>query len=139
VPDEKSCNTHAFVVLAASTVTVAGLDGGQELLDDALEIWNDRFLDAEAGMYVDAWDRNFTSLGPYRGVNGNMHAVEALLAAADATGDEQLRGRALEIVRRVALEFAQPHDWRIPEHFNSRWEPLRTAPSADNKQDLCSP
>src|SRR4029450_9029335 len=59
----------------------------------------------------------------YRGVNANMHGVEALLAAADATGDHGLRERALGIARRVALEFAEPQGWRIPEHFDSHWHP----------------
>ena len=25
--------------------------------------------------------------------------------------------------RRVALEFAEPHSWRIPEHFDPSWQP----------------
>ena len=33
------------------------------------------------------------------------------------------RERALEISRRVALEFAQPHSWRIPEHYDAHWQP----------------
>jgi mannose/cellobiose epimerase-like protein (N-acyl-D-glucosamine 2-epimerase family) len=111
------------VVLAASSGTVAGLSGARDLLSKALDIWDQRFFDDAAGMFVDSWNRDFSHLDDYRGVNGNMHAVEALLAAADVTGDHVWRARALEIARRVALEFAQPHSWRIPEHFNSNWEP----------------
>ena len=122
-PDEKACYTHAFVVLAASSGTVAGLSGARDLLSKALDIWDQRFFDDAAGMFVDSWNRDFSHLDDYRGVNGNMHAVEALLAAADVTGDHVWRARALEIARRVALEFAQPHSWRIPEHFDSNWEP----------------
>jgi mannose/cellobiose epimerase-like protein (N-acyl-D-glucosamine 2-epimerase family) len=36
-------------------------------------------------MNADHWDRAFTTLDPYCGVNGNMHAVEALHAATDTT------------------------------------------------------
>jgi len=122
-PDEKACYTHAFVVLAASSGAVAGLSGARGLLTEALDIWDQRFFDDAAGMFVDSWNRDFTHLDEYRGVNGNMHAVEALLAAADVTGDHGWRVRALGIARRVALEFAQPHSWRIPEHFTSGWEP----------------
>jgi sulfoquinovose isomerase len=122
-PDEKACYTHAFVVLAASSGTVAGLAGARDLLSQALDIWDQRFFDDAAGMFVDTWNRDFTRLDDYRGVNGNMHAVEALMAAADVTGDQAWRERALGIARRVALEFAQPHSWRIPEHFTSSWEP----------------
>jgi sulfoquinovose isomerase len=122
-PDEKACYTHAFVVLAASSASVAGLPAARELLNEAFEVWDQRFFDAEAGMFVDSWNRSFTQLSDYRGVNANMHGVEALLAAADVTGDDMLRDRALGVARRVALEFAEPRSWRIPEHFNSRWEP----------------
>jgi sulfoquinovose isomerase len=123
MPDEKACYTHAFVVLAASSGAVAGLPGARDLLSEALEVWNQRFFDAGAGMYADSWNRSFTQLSDYRGVNANMHGVEALLAAADVNGDQVLRQRALGVARRVALEFAQPHEWRIPEHFTPRWEP----------------
>jgi sulfoquinovose isomerase len=122
-PDEKACYTHAFVVLAASSASVAGLPAARELLNEAFEVWDQRFFDAEAGMFVDSWNRSFTQVSDYRGVNANMHGVEALLAAADVTGDGMLRERALGVARRVALEFAEPHSWRIPEHFNSAWEP----------------
>jgi sulfoquinovose isomerase len=122
-PDEKACYSHAFVVLAASSGSVAGLAGARELLTEALEVWDRRFFDDATGMFVDSWNRDFTHLDDYRGVNGNMHAVEALLAAADVTGDQLWRARALGIAHRVALEFAQPHSWRIPEHFTSGWDP----------------
>jgi mannose/cellobiose epimerase-like protein (N-acyl-D-glucosamine 2-epimerase family) len=122
-PDEKACYTHAFVVLAASSGAVAGLPGADDLLIDALEVWELRFFDDMAGMFVDSWDRDFTRLNEYRGVNANMHGVEALLAAADVTGDHALRERALEVARRVALEFAEPQFWRIAEHFDAHWQP----------------
>ncbi len=52
-----------------------------------------------------------------------MHAVEALLAATDATGDTRWRQRALGIAQRV-IEFARGQKWRIPEHFDPAWRPL---------------
>jgi sulfoquinovose isomerase len=122
-PDEKACYTHAFVVLAASSATVAGLPGADDLLSDALDVWNLRFFDDMAGMFADSWNQDFTQLDDYRGINANMHGVEALLAAADVTGDQALRDQALGIARRVALEFAEPQAWRIPEHFDSHWRP----------------
>ena len=122
-PDEKACYTHAFVVLAASSARVAELPGAGDLLEEALTVWESRFFDPAYGMFVDAWDRGFARRDPYRGVNSNMHAVEALLAAADATGEVGLRERALAIARRVALDFAKPQHWRIPEHFDPHWQP----------------
>jgi sulfoquinovose isomerase len=122
-PDEKACYTHAFVVLGASSAAVAGLPGASDLLSEAIGVWHKRFFDAESGMFVDSWNRDFTELADYRGVNANMHGVESLLAAADVTDDHALRERALAISRRVALEFAQPQSWRIPEHFDPHWRP----------------
>ena len=123
VPDIKSCYDHAFVVLAASSATVAGRPGAAELLAEALTILNDRFWDPDEGMYADHWDLTWTNLSTYRGINPNMHAVEALLAATDATGETRWRQRALGIAERV-VEFARDRQWRIPEHFDPAWRPL---------------
>jgi mannose/cellobiose epimerase-like protein (N-acyl-D-glucosamine 2-epimerase family) len=109
--------------LAASSGAVADVPGARNLLSEALDVWQQRFFDDDAGMFVDSWNRAFTDLDTYRGVNANMHGVEALLAAADVTGDHGFRASALGISRRVALEFAQPHSWRIPEHFDPAWQP----------------
>jgi sulfoquinovose isomerase len=118
----KSAYAHAFVVLAASTGTVAGIDGAGELLDDALAVLDDRFWEPDAGLNADQWDRTWTTLDPYRGVNANMHAVEALLAAGDATGEVRWHERAATIADHV-VEWASATDWRIPEHFTSTWVP----------------
>lgn len=119
----KSAYAHAFVVLAASTGVAAGLAGAAELLDDALTVLDERFFDAASGLHRDEWNADWTVLDPYRGVNANMHAVEALLAAADVTGDGRWRERALGIARYVAVEWAPAHSWRIPEHFDTDWTP----------------
>ena len=66
------------------------------------------------------WSR----LDPYRGVNANMHAVEARLAAYDATGERAHLDRALHVTARVADDWARSHDWRVPEHFDPDWRPL---------------
>lgn len=117
----KSAYAHAFVVLAASTGTVAGIDGGRALLDDALEVL-EHFWEPAAGLHADEWDRTWTTLDPYRGVNANMHAVEALLAAGDATGQMRWHERAATIADHV-LAWASVNDWRIPEHFTKTWVP----------------
>lgn len=119
----KTAYEHAFVVLAAATATAAERPGARELLDDALAIFLEHFWDDEAGMVVEEWDEAWKTLDPYRGVNANMHSVEALLTAADVLGDPSLRDRAARIVTRVVHELAPAHDWRIPEHFDASWTP----------------
>ncbi|NMR18730.1 AGE family epimerase/isomerase [Cellulomonas fimi] len=121
--ERKQAYPHSFVVLAASSALVAGRPGARELLDEALDVVERRFWDDDAGMMVEAWDRAFSKLDDYRGMNSNMHTVEAFLAAYAATGDGLWLDRATRITRR-ALAFAREHDWRLPEHFDPAWTPL---------------
>ncbi len=128
--DTKAAYVHAFVVLAGATATTAGAPRGRELLDEALGVWQTRFWDDDAGLAVEEWDRAWTRLDGYRGVNANMHGVEAGLAAADALADSdpatagRLRGQALRTVERVVHGWARERDWRLPEHFTADWTPL---------------
>ncbi|MEP6665058.1 MAG: AGE family epimerase/isomerase [Nocardioidaceae bacterium] len=120
----KTAYEHAFVVLAASSAATAGRPGASELLDQALNVLLTRFWDDEYGMVVEEWDEGWTTLDVYRGVNANMHTVEALLAAADTTNDTTLVERALGIVTRVVHDLARSNEWRIPEHLDAEWSPI---------------
>ena len=124
VDDSKQAYAHAFVVLAAASATAAGRPGAQELLDEALTVLDAKFFDQDAAMSVDTFDRTFTELEDYRGINANMHTVEALLAAADVTGDRHWLDRAVGIATRAIDEFARANDWALPEHYDSDWNPL---------------
>ena len=79
----KQCYAHAFVILAATSALLAGRPGAKELLSDALELYDARFWNEEEGLACDTWDTGFTTLDTYRGLNANMHTVEAFLAVAD--------------------------------------------------------
>ena len=85
---------------------------------------DEHFWDETQGMVVEEWDESFTTLDDYRGVNANMHSVEALLSAADVLGDTRLRARAQRILTRVVHDFARGNQWRIPEHFDADWTPV---------------
>jgi mannose/cellobiose epimerase-like protein (N-acyl-D-glucosamine 2-epimerase family) len=126
--DTKAAYVHAFVVLAGSTAATAGIDGGRALLDDALDVWQSRFWDEDAGLAVEEWDPGWTRCADYRGINANMHGVEATLAAADAVGDpataSRLGNQALRSTERVVHGWARERDWRLPEHFTADWAPL---------------
>lgn len=116
----KQCYAHAFVILAASSAVLAGRPGAKELLDDALSLYDLRFWNEEEGLSCDTWNTEFTVLDDYRGLNANMHTVEAFLAAADVTGDEKYRVRAGRIIDHV-IGWASENEWRIPEHFTKDW------------------
>lgn len=118
----KEAYAHAFVLLAATSAVTAGLDGADALLREAGDILLERFWDDDRGLSVDAWNRDFSTLDPYRGVNANMHLVEACLAAADVTGDRAWLERAGRISQFIIAQ-AKANQWRIPEHFDADWQP----------------
>ncbi len=117
----KQCYAHAFVILAATSALLAGREGAQELLAEALAIYDEKFWNEEEGLSCDTWNTEFTELDDYRGINANMHTVEAFLAVADTTGNEAYRVRAGRIIDRVVL-WAKENNYRIPEHFTSDWQ-----------------
>ena len=119
----KQAYGHAFVVLAAPSAAAAGAPGAAVLLDEALGVSEARFWDEAAGLSVEEWDRTWTTLDTYRGVNANMHTVEAYLAAGDVTGDRVWHERAGRIAAHV-VAWAGANDWRIPEHFDAAWAAL---------------
>ena len=131
VDDAKAAYPHAFVVLAASAASLAGREGAAELLRQALDVVEAHLWEEGPGMVVESASADFTALEDYRGVNANMHSVEAFLTAADALealGDAAAgalwRSRAGRIVERVVHGYAREASWRLPEHFDGAWHPL---------------
>lgn len=123
VLEGKHCYAHAFVMLAASSAFLAGIAGAKELLDDAKSLYDLRFWDDKMGLSCDSWDTAFSICNEYRGLNANMHTVEAYLAVADACEEQAYRERAGRIIKHV-VKWAEDMNWRIPEHFSSDWKPL---------------
>ena len=117
----KQCYAHAFVILAATSAWLAGRPGACALLKEALEVYDRFFWNEEEGLSCDTWDTAFSVKDTYRGLNANMHTVEAFLAVADALGDEQYRARSGRIIEHVA-GWARENHWRIPEHFSEDWK-----------------
>ena len=125
----KQCYAHAFVILAGTSAKLAGVEGADALLTRALKTYDEKFWDDEEGLSCDTWNTEFTVLDDYRGINANMHTVEAFLAAADMFEIEgnmeesrKYRTRAGRIIKRV-LGWASSNDYRIPEHFTKDWQP----------------
>lgn len=114
---------HSFVVLSAASALVAGVPRAEELLLAGLRTFEDLWWEEEAGMVLDSRAPGTLEADAYRGVNANMHIVEALLGAYAATDDDVHLRRALRITVRVA-EWFVAHDFRLPEHFDESWSPL---------------
>jgi mannose/cellobiose epimerase-like protein (N-acyl-D-glucosamine 2-epimerase family) len=113
---------HMFVLLAAQTAITAGIDEAQKLLSRAEYAIDKFFWDSEFEMMNDEWDLEFSSVSDYRGINVNMHAVEALTAAYDVTKERKYLDRALAICKRTVNAFARDNGWLLPEHFSSSWK-----------------
>jgi mannose/cellobiose epimerase-like protein (N-acyl-D-glucosamine 2-epimerase family) len=92
-----------------------------ELLSNVDKVIDRYYWDDEFQMMNNSWNQDFTILENYRGINANMHAVEALAAAYDVTGLEKYRDRAYVICKRTVKVFAKNNDWMLPEHFNEKW------------------
>lgn len=125
IPDRtKGSYGHAFVLLAASCAKAAGVDGADDLLAEAVRVHGRRFWDPDDGRCIEEISEDWSLVDGYRGANSNMHAVEAYLFAADVTGDDIWRRRAMSICERIIGIHARAHDWRIPEHYDHDWTPL---------------
>lgn len=114
---------HVFVLLAASSAKMAGHPDADRLLADIAQVLEDRFGEQDAALFRDEFTRDWHAFSAYRGMNANMHGVEALLAAHEATGDAGYLRRAGLILDFFIVEQAGAHGWQIPEHYGPGWRP----------------
>lgn len=119
----KQAYPHAFVLLAASSAAVAGVEDGRELLAEARQVVEQHFLDARERV-VEGYDRAFRTPEDYRGANASMHMVEAFLAAGDVVGDPRWHRRALAIAGHLVHDVARGLDFMLPEHYTADWRPV---------------
>ncbi|MBB5845841.1 sulfoquinovose isomerase [Mobiluncus mulieris] len=122
--ERKEAYSHAFVILAASSAVIAGVNEAEILLEDALQVSTERWWDKQSCMVKESYTRDFTECEPYRGLNAAMHTVEAYLAAFDALEKLEYLNRAKHMVEHVVGEMASASDWRLCEHFSISYEPL---------------
>lgn len=116
---------HVFVLLAASSAKMVGHPDADRLLADIDAIIDRHYWDEDAGLLRDEFARDWQPFSTYRGMNANMHGVEALLAAHEATGEGKYLDRAERILRFFIRRTARVEGWRIPEHYTADWQPDR--------------
>lgn len=116
---------HVFVLLAASSAKLAGHPDADRLLADISDVLETRYWDEDAGLFKDEFTREWEVFSTYRGMNANMHGVEALLGAYEATGEAIYLDRAGRILDFFLYKIAEPEGWRIPEHYHEDWTPDR--------------
>lgn len=116
----KQAYGHAFVLLAASSALQAGF-AASDLLEEATRVLEERFWLPSDGLYAEEFHPDWSPVSRYRGGNSNMHLVEALVAAWDATGDDLYLQRADSVATRLIWEITRANDWRFAEHYNEFW------------------
>ncbi|MDP5306490.1 AGE family epimerase/isomerase [Paracoccus spongiarum] len=112
---------HVFVLLAGASARLAGHPDADRLIADVAAVLDARFWEDGPGLFADEWNRDWTPFSTYRGMNANMHGVEALLAAFEATGHEVHLHRAGRILDMFMHRIAPAHGWRLPEHYGPDW------------------
>jgi len=113
---------HAFVLLAAASAHRAGHPDALRMLEDVWGVLDTRFWEERYGLFSDEWARDWLPFSNYRGMNANMHSIEALLTAFEATGREIFLERAGRILNFFVDKIAPAEDWRLPEHYNTDWK-----------------
>lgn len=119
--DRKLAYGHVFVLLAGSAAKMVGHPDADRLIAEATGVLWERFWEDGPGLFADEWARDWTPFSDYRGMNANMHGVEALMAAFEATGQAVYLDRAGRIVDFFLRRMAPAHGWRIPEHYRADW------------------
>ncbi|RJE88048.1 AGE family epimerase/isomerase [Paracoccus onubensis] len=112
---------HVFVLLAASSAKLAGHPDADRLLGDIVEILDRHYWDEDQGLFRDEFTRDWQVFSTYRGMNANMHGVEALLTAHEATGETAFLTRAGRILAFFIAGEAARNGWQIPEHYDENW------------------
>ena len=114
---------HAFVMLAAASANHLKIAGAADMISDVWDFLEDKFFEPAHNAYADEYDDTLTTLSSYRGQNANMHMVEALIAAYEATGDQRYLDRADSVAHKFTIDLAALGDGQIWEHYNKDWAP----------------
>ncbi|AZV80781.1 AGE family epimerase/isomerase (plasmid) [Parasedimentitalea marina] len=113
---------HVFVLLAGASAKMAGHPDADRLIDDVTAVLETHYWEGNHGLFADEWNRDWSPFSSYRGMNANMHGVEALLTAFEATGRETYLSMAGQILGFFVNRIAAAENWRLPEHYTADWQ-----------------
>jgi len=113
---------YAFVLLAYSAGKKANIITSDEPLHHAYKLLEERFWQAEYGLYADEIDIHGV-LNDYRGQNANMHLCEAMIAAYEATNNSLFLDRAALIAKNIVQRQASYTNGLIWEHYKTDFSP----------------
>ena len=112
---------HVFVLLAAASAKKVGHPDADRMIADISAVLDRHYWDEDHGLLRDEFTRDWQVFSTYRGMNANMHGVEALLAAFEATGEALYLTRAGRILDFFIGRMAPRNGWRLPEHHDDKW------------------
>lgn len=115
------CYGLAFVMLAYSWASRAGITEAKGYIEDTWQLMERTFWDQEFGLYKDEANSDFSQITIYRGQNANMHTCEALIAAYEATHDEKFLNRAFLLADNIVNRQASLSNGLIWEHYHQDW------------------
>ncbi|MBA5637766.1 AGE family epimerase/isomerase [Duganella sp. LX20W] len=115
------CYGLAFVLLAYAQALMAGVSEARVWIAETYALMEERFWQAQCGLYADEASTDWSQLSPYRGQNANMHSCEALLAAFEATGELRYLHRAETLAHNITVRQAALADDLIWEHYHQDW------------------
>ncbi|MFT4929134.1 MAG: mannose/cellobiose epimerase-like protein (N-acyl-D-glucosamine 2-epimerase family)/sugar [Phenylobacterium sp.] len=113
---------YAFVLLAYAAAKKAGLINTDEKLLELYLVLEQRFWQAEYGLYADTISPQ-GELSAYRGQNANMHLCEAMIAAFEASQNPMFLNRATQLAENICQRQAAQTDGLIWEHFTTDFQP----------------
>jgi mannose/cellobiose epimerase-like protein (N-acyl-D-glucosamine 2-epimerase family) len=121
-PEDRTNHAYgvAFVLLAYATARKAGIREADAWMDETWNLLEQRYWDAEAGLYRDEADAHW-NFSDYRGQNANMHMCEAMLAAYLASDEPRYLERALMLADHMTRRQAAKADGLVWEHYDAQW------------------
>ncbi len=121
-PEDRTNHAYgvAFVLLAYATARKAGVTEAHAWMDETWNLLEQRYWDADAGLYRDEADEHWQFSG-YRGQNANMHMCEAMLAAYQASDESRYLERALALAERMTRVQAAKAGGLVWEHYDTNW------------------
>jgi mannose-6-phosphate isomerase len=123
IDETRDLYDHAFVLLAFAAA--AGVVGAGAVRADARALADDitlQFTHAHGG-----FSESVPGCGDTRRQNPHMHLFEALLAAAEAFGDERFFMLADYLAGLFAQHFFQPREGALPEYYDDALAPVLDA------------
>ena len=121
-PEDRTNHAYgvAFVLLAYASARKAGIAEAAAWMDETWNLLEQRFWDADAGLYRDEADANW-HFSDYRGQNANMHMCEAMLAAYQASNEPRYLDRAYTLADHMTRRQAALAGGLVWEHYDRDW------------------